>query len=66
MLDLISRLLKDEQGVTAIEYGLIAGLIAVAAVVSMGFAAENQVRTGLPAGGRWIRTSGSARQARVE
>ena len=24
----------------------------------MGFAPENQVRTGLPAGGRWIRTFG--------
>jgi hypothetical protein len=28
---------------------------------SMGFAPENQVRTGLPAGGRWIRTSGPQR-----
>ena len=30
------RLLRDESGVTAIEYGLIAALIAVAAVVVMG------------------------------
>ena len=29
MLNLIPRFIKDESGVTAIEYGLIAGLIAV-------------------------------------
>jgi len=29
------RLLKDESGATAIEYGLIAALIAVAAIVAM-------------------------------
>ena len=29
------RLLKDQQGATAIEYGLIAALIAVAAVAAM-------------------------------
>jgi pilus assembly protein Flp/PilA len=34
--ELISRLIKDGSGVTAIEYGLIAALIAVAAVVVMG------------------------------
>ena len=32
----VSRLIKDQKGVTAIEYGLIAALIAVAAVVVMG------------------------------
>jgi pilus assembly protein Flp/PilA len=32
----VSRAIKDEKGVTAIEYGLIAALIAVAAVVVMG------------------------------
>ena len=37
----VSRLLKDEQGVTAVEYGLIAALIAVAAVVIMGTAGTN-------------------------
>jgi pilus assembly protein Flp/PilA len=30
------KLLKDEQGATAIEYGLIAALIAVAAITAMG------------------------------
>ena len=32
---LIEELLKNEDGATAIEYGLIAALIAVAAVVAM-------------------------------
>lgn len=32
MAGLISRLLKDESGATAIEYGLIAALIAVALI----------------------------------
>jgi len=31
-----NKLLKNEQGATAIEYGLIAALIAVAAVTAMG------------------------------
>ena len=35
MLSLLRNLLKDENGATAIEYGLIAGLIAVAAVSAM-------------------------------
>ena len=32
MASLLSELLKDECGATAIEYGLIAGLIALAAI----------------------------------
>jgi pilus assembly protein Flp/PilA len=35
------RLLNDENGATAIEYGLIAALIAVAAVVVMGTVGTN-------------------------
>ena len=35
------RFLRDEEGVTAIEYGLIAALIAVAAVVVMGTVGTN-------------------------
>jgi pilus assembly protein Flp/PilA len=31
-----TKLLRDEQGATAIEYGLIAALIAVAAMTAMG------------------------------
>jgi pilus assembly protein Flp/PilA len=38
---LISGLIEDQSGVTAIEYGLIAALIAVAAVVIMGTAGTN-------------------------
>ena len=41
MLSLISCLVKDENGVTAVEYGLIAALIAVAAVVVMGTVGTN-------------------------
>ncbi len=32
MLSQITRFLKDEEGATAIEYGIIAGLVAVAIV----------------------------------
>jgi pilus assembly protein Flp/PilA len=31
----INKLLRDEQGATAIEYGLIAALIAIAAITAM-------------------------------
>ncbi|RQS26043.1 Flp family type IVb pilin [Burkholderia sp. Bp8992] len=36
MKAIIKRFLKEENGVTAVEYGLIAGLIAVALVTAMG------------------------------
>jgi pilus assembly protein Flp/PilA len=36
MFSMFKQLLKNESGVTAIEYGLIAALIAVAAVTVMG------------------------------
>jgi pilus assembly protein Flp/PilA len=35
MFDLVSKFVKDESGATAIEYGLIAALVAVAAIVGM-------------------------------
>jgi pilus assembly protein Flp/PilA len=35
MRHIIRRLLKDERGATAIEYGLIAALISIAAVAAM-------------------------------
>ena len=35
MLSFLRRFLKDQSGVTAIEYGLIASLIAVAIVASL-------------------------------
>lgn len=31
-----NKLIRDEQGATAIEYGLIAALIAIAAITAMG------------------------------
>jgi len=41
----MSRLMKDEVGATAIEYGLIAALIAVAAVTVMGTVGTNLSNT---------------------
>lgn len=35
-MKLLNRLLKDEAGATAIEYGLMAALISVAAITAMG------------------------------
>ena len=35
MLILLTRLIKDDRGVTAIEYGLIAALIAIGALVAI-------------------------------
>ena len=36
MLTKFKRMVKDESGATAIEYGLIAALLSVAAVVALG------------------------------
>ena len=41
MFATITKLLKNEDGATAIEYGLIAALIAVAAVTVMGTVGTN-------------------------
>lgn len=35
-MNIFRKLFKDEKGATAIEYGLIAALIAVAAIAAMG------------------------------
>jgi pilus assembly protein Flp/PilA len=40
MSKLISRFLRDENGATAIEYGLIAALVAVAAMGAIGTMGE--------------------------
>ncbi|HVH75915.1 MAG TPA: Flp family type IVb pilin [Stellaceae bacterium] len=45
MFAVLSKLLKNESGVTAIEYGLIAALIAVAAVTVMGTVGTNLTST---------------------
>jgi pilus assembly protein Flp/PilA len=34
-MDLIQRFIQDESGATAIEYGLIAGLVAVAIITAL-------------------------------
>ena len=36
MLTIVKRVLKDESGATAIEYGLIAALVSVAAITALG------------------------------
>jgi pilus assembly protein Flp/PilA len=41
MVGIFAKLLKNEDGATAIEYGLIAALIAVAAVTVMGTVGTN-------------------------
>ena len=35
-MKIVSKIMKNEDGATAIEYGLIAALIAVAAITAMG------------------------------
>ncbi len=51
------RLFKEEEGATAIEYGLIAALVSVAAIGAMGTLGEgltntfDTVATSLPGGG---------------
>ena len=50
------RLKKDEKGATAVEYGLMVGLIAVVIIAAVGFLGEdlrglfNSVVTALPGG----------------
>ena len=36
MLEMMTQFIRDEEGVTAIEYGLIAALIAVVIIASVG------------------------------
>ena len=45
MSKFVSRFLKDESGATAIEYGLIAALIAVAAIAAMSSLGNNLSNT---------------------
>ncbi len=40
-MKILSKIMKNEDGATAIEYGLIAALIAVAAIVAMGSLGDN-------------------------
>ena len=43
--EIACRLMKDESGVTAIEYGLIAALIAIAAIAMMALVGTNLTNT---------------------
>lgn len=45
MKKILSRFIKNESGATAIEYGLIAGLIAVAIIVTVGFVGDELTTT---------------------
>ena len=45
MTNVFARFIKDESGATAIEYGLIAALIAVAAITAMTTIGKNLVAT---------------------
>lgn len=44
-MKMLNSFLKDESGATAIEYGLIAALIAVAAITAMGLVGNGLVNT---------------------
>ena len=44
-MTIFQKLIRDEDGATAIEYGLIAALIAVAAITAMGALGNNLSNT---------------------
>lgn len=44
-MQFIRKMMKDNKGATAIEYGLIAALIAVAAIVAMGNVGKSLTNT---------------------
>ena len=43
MTDFVTRFIRDESGVTSIEYALIASLISVVAIAAMTFAAQQLI-----------------------
>jgi pilus assembly protein Flp/PilA len=45
MTSLVNRFVKDESGATAIEYGLIAALVAVAIITALGTMKSSLVNT---------------------
>ena len=51
IMKFFNKLLRDEQGATAIEYGLIAALIAVAAMAAMGSLGNELTQTFSTVGG---------------
>ena len=48
----LNKLIRDEAGATAIEYGLIAALIAVAAITAMGTIGDEVNKTFTTVGGK--------------
>lgn len=44
-MNLFSRFMNDESGATAIEYGLIAAIVAVGIIVSLGTMKDELVKT---------------------
>ncbi len=45
MKTIVSRFMKDESGVTAIEYGLIAALVAVGIIAALGVLGDELTNT---------------------
>ena len=45
MIDFVKRFVREEEGVTAIEYGLIAALIAVAIITAVSTVGTNLTNT---------------------
>lgn len=45
MIDFVKRFVREEEGVTAIEYGLIAALIAVAIITAVSLVGTNLTGT---------------------
>ena len=56
----INKLIRDEDGATAIEYGLIAALIAVAAMTAMGQLGDNLTTTFSTVSGELSTANGAA------
>jgi pilus assembly protein Flp/PilA len=56
-MKLIRKLFKNEKGATAIEYGLIAALISVAAITAMGTLSDGIQSTFNAAGGAMTNAS---------
>ncbi|QNE06162.1 Flp family type IVb pilin [Croceicoccus marinus] len=59
MTTMISRLLQDEQGATAIEYGLICALLAIAALAGLQSFAGSTITM-------WMKVSSETLDAKAE
>lgn len=59
-MKLINEIFKNEEGATAIEYGLIAALIAVAAITAMSSLGNNLSNTFNTVGGKLAESNANA------